>query len=698
MSFSDVNIPFSVNSSENDPIQEFFIPVLKESVKYDVAVGYFSTNWIRDAATGIAELAKNNGKIRWVISPQLSKEDWELLSSIKDMMQKKEKINSLVEITIDNLIEELETNTRNTIAWMVHDGIFDFRVAIPTNDLNGIYHAKIGVFEDELGNRIAFTGSYNMTSAANTNWETIDIFSSLEGNDRRINKKIEEFTKAWEGSDINLNTYPISDTSLKKFIKITEYTERPYLQSQENRRKKSPSIPKHFLNEDGKLRDHQEEAINNWLKKQGRGIFAMATGSGKTVTALSAITKVYKEIVSNKSSIIVIVTVPLKHLAEQWREESEEFGFEPVMCFSDYPSWPDTVFDTLNNLRLMQSNIGFLITVNATFFSDRFQDVLSKINTNFLLVADEMHNLGAEDARQKLPQSAQFRIGLSATPKRHMDEIGTKALYDYFGAEVIEYGIKQAIDDGTLTPYYYYPIVVEFTESEMVEYVDISNKITSIFLQKKDKGLEDNPFLELLLMKRSRLIAGAQNKLTVLRNKIADKKHDNHILIYAGATSQDNERQIEVILKLVGKELGMKARKFTSDESQVERKEIIRMFRNEELQVIVAIKCLDEGVDVPSTQTAFILASSTNPREFVQRRGRVLRKSPGKRYAYIYDFVVVPPGSMAERYKSESFSVERKLFRRELERINEFASVAENKGEALSVIHNIKKELNLLDI
>lgn len=697
MSFDNISIPFSLNSSSDDPISDFFIPVLKEAVKYDVAVGYFTSGWIRDAAPGIAELAKNGGKIRWLISPQITKEDWEVLSATNSVNEVHSLIERVVDLSLDDLIKELEVNTRNVLAWMIIDGIFEFKIAIPTNYLHGIYHAKIGVFEDDVGNRIAFTGSYNMTSSANTNWETIDTYSSLDSEQKRINKKQNEFETSWLGNDRNLSVYVPSDKSLNKFVKYTEFTERPYTKKGviTNR---LPSIPTYFLNEKGKLREHQEKAIQGWLRNNARGIFSMATGAGKTVTALAAIVKIYQEIDLSKSTLIVIITVPLKHLAEQWKEEAVAFGFDPVMCFSDYPSWPDDFMNTLNHIRLGQINIGIAITVNATFFSDRFQNVMSKVNTNFMIVADEMHNLGAADAREKLPESAKMRIGLSATPQRHMDEIGTKALYNYFDKEIIEYGIKEAIEDGTLTPYYYYPVLVEFTDDEMIEYTELSNQIAIIYGRNSSLGLESNPALEQLLMKRSRLIAGAKNKLVALKKLLVNKKTEMHVLVYVGATKSNDERQIDEVLKILGTELGISARKFTSDEGQLERKEILTMFAEEELQAIVAIKCLDEGVDIPSTKTAYILASSTNPREFIQRRGRVLRKSKGKKFSYIYDFVVVPPEQSRNLYNETNSSIEKKLFSRELSRVNEFANVAYNKGEALITVNSIKNKFNLLDM
>lgn len=698
MSFDNLKIPLSINTSKDDPIKVFFTPILQKAIKYDVGVGYFSTSWIRDAAEGIAWLAKNNGCARWIIGAELNKSDWEIMSKCSSSMDEYDYINKITEYSVEGLMQSLEENTRATLGWMIRDGIFDFRIAVPKNILQGIFHAKYGLFTDEAGNRIAFSGSYNMTGSANTNWEKIDIYTSMNHEESRINIIKNEFDDAWNNVDDNLTTYQPSDNVLKKFIKITEYVPRPYENADDNIRIYNPKIPKKYLDEENKLKKHQERAINEWFKNDGRGIFSMATGSGKTVTALSAITKLFNEIKNVESSLFVVISVPLKHLAEQWKEESLIFGFSPIMAFSDYSNWNNQLNLNLNELKFNETKIVFVITVNATFSGVKFQRAIENVRTNFIFVADEMHNLGASDAKAKLPSNANFRIGLSATPKRHMDEEGTNILYSYFGKEIIEYGIKEAIDDGALTPYYYHPILVEFTEDEMDQYIEISNSIARTYHQVNNKNFDDNELLSALLMKRSRLIAGAKNKLSELRTLLSSKVNETNILVYVGATSDDDSRQIEKVLRMIGSELGMRARKFTSEETQSERKEIIKDFTEGDLQAIVAIKCLDEGVDIPNTKTAFILASSTNPREFVQRRGRVLRLSYGKKFADIYDFVVIPPSIHNDVLNTEGFSIERKLFKRELKRINEFANVALNSGEALAQVRNIKQRLNLLDV
>lgn len=697
MTLLDVDVPISINTSKNNPISDFFVPLLKESIKYDVAVGYFTTGWIRDAAEGIAAIASNGGRARWLINPTLTNEDWELLSTA-DNEVKEEIVTRLAKEDVVRLVEGLQTNTRNTLAWLIADGILTFRIAIPKKDLNGIFHAKIGIFSDADGNRVAFSGSYNLTAAAETNWETLEIYTSAKSSEiDRIKLKENEFNSMWSNSDPNLFVFKPSDEAVKPFIDITKYNKRPYLlpQSKEVGNKISePQIPDYFLNND-RLRNHQEKALQSWFKNNGRGIFNMATGSGKTVTALSGLTRLYSMVKNNKSSLVIIITVPYRHLAEQWSKEAEAFGYESIMCYGDYKNWPTVLGSALTDIDQGISSLLTVITVNATFSGEKFQSFLGRISTNFILIADEMHNLGAKKIKQCLPANAQFRMGLSATPIRKYDDIGSEMLVKYFGEQIIEYGIKDAIADGTLTEYYYYPVLVEFTDEEMGEYKDLSMQIGKSFAMGND---EDNEVLKSLLIKRARLIGSAENKLYELKNLLRINKESKYNLIYVGDSKKDDMKQVDAVLKMVGSDIGMKANKFTSHETIDERKRILDEFASGELQTIVAIRCLDEGVDIPKTETAYILASTTNPRQFIQRRGRVLRKAVGKKYAYLYDFITVPPECESEiMLDNSAFKIERKLMERELERINEFASSALNGGEALDKLRAVKKRLNLLD-
>lgn len=311
-------------------------------MSYKVAVGYFSSKWIKDVAAGVAQFASNGGNACWLISPQLTKEDYNALlegevnSDLSERLFKK---------SFQELFDSLKEETLATISWLITDGILKFRIAVPCNNLDGIMHSKMGVFEDDYGNKVAFSGSYNLTGSAKGNWERIDVFSSYFSEESALRTQdIEsDFDMMWNGYDRNLKVFTPSQSCLKPFLDFTQNTQRPY---------KKPcrfSIPKHFLNEKGEIRPYQIEAVNKWFKANGRGIFCMATGSGKTVTALSAVVKLADYVDNNQTNLFVLIVVPYIHLAMQWCDEITSFGFNPIKCFDGVSKWGQQLSQSLTS-------------------------------------------------------------------------------------------------------------------------------------------------------------------------------------------------------------------------------------------------------------------------------------------------------------------------------------------------------------
>jgi superfamily II DNA or RNA helicase len=342
------------------------------------------------------------------------------------------------------------------------------------------------------------------------------------------------------------------------------------------------------------------------------------------------------------------------------------------------------------------------ITTNASFSMPRTQDLLKKIKGPLLIIGDEIHNLGARKLRKCFLDNAQFRLGLSATPDRWYDEQGTSKVYEYFGPMLKPaYGIQEAIEDGYLCRYMYYPHIVELTEVEADEYVEITKKIAKCSRGGEfDDELED--ILEALLIKRARILGNASNKLKELKEVVKPYRESFFNLFYAGDGIVDDERQIDKVCQLLGmdSDIQMKIDKFTAKESTEERKNILERFEKKDLQGIAAIRCLDEGVDVPATRRAFILSSGTNPRQFIQRRGRILR-NPNKdenKVAEIHDFIVVPPNfENAKNLMTDVFNVERNLISKELIRFDKFAETADNGPQARKIILELLDSYNLLD-
>jgi len=413
---------------------------------------------------------------------------------------------------------------------------------------------------------------------------------------------------------------------------------------------------------------------------------------------LSAAAKLCNYATAKKTKLAFVIVVPFKHLADQWENEAKAFGFEVVKCYDLVKKWMPRAQKQLLKLSTCENNYIFFVTVNATFSNPPFQKLIEGFPGTLCFIADEMHNLGANIMLEALPDKASFRLGLSATPDRYGDEQGTKALAQFFGPQLIEFGLKEAIAHGFLCQYYYYPVPVPLTEEEMEEYKQLSIQIARAYGRGEadDDGPSDR--LKGLLIKRARLVGMATNKLSSLTSLLLAKRDSFYNIVYCGDASDGDERHVEKVLRLIGKKVGMRANKFTSEEPAPKRQQLLRLFGQGEIQALVAIRCLDEGVDIPRTETAYILASSTNPRQFIQRRGRVLRRAPGKETATIYDFIAIPNIDQLRSTWSDALNVERKLVERELGRVNEFAELALNRGDALRELRDIKKQLHLMDM
>ena len=450
------------------------------------------------------------------------------------------------------------------------------------------------------------------------------------------------------------------------------------------------------------LREYQRVAVANWFANTGRGTLKMATGSGKTITALAIATELYNKI----NLQVLLVICPYCHLVNQWARESEKFGLKPILAFEDSRSWQKQLVAGLYEVRAGDSprdscasrTFLTIITTNATLMGDSLRSQLRYFPEKTLIIGDEVHNLGAPRLGQSLPRNIGLRLALSATPERHFDEPGTEAILDYFGPVLQpELTLADAIRQKALVHYLYYPILVELTAAETRKYSYLTKKIG--WALSGDEKVEENDALTTLLMQRARLIGAAANKLIALRELMINRLDTAHTLFYCGdgsvegPTRKNNNRQLTETAKLLGSELGYRVNTYTAATPSAEREKLRQQFESGELQGLVAIRCLDEGVDIPAIRNAVILASSSNPRQFIQRRGRILRPHPGKERATLFDMIVLPPD-----LGRETLEVERNLLRKELRRFLEFADLADNAGEARVKLLQIQRRYGLLDI
>lgn len=534
------------------------------------------------------------------------------------------------------------------------------------------------------------------------NYESIDVFCSWRDEDYdRVNIKENAFDNLWDNLDTAMEVIPFPKVAVERLNSYKVEKTEPLcveIQNEDDSQNVFFKIP-----DTVELYDYQREAIETWENNNCCGIFDMATGAGKTFTALGALSALSKNLNNN---IAVVIVAPYQHLVEQWVEDIIQFNVKPIVAYS-YPGqkWRKQFSDAVTAYNVGAIDNFCVIATNATFSLNDFQSILQKFKKNFAFVVDEAHNFGAVKLSSLLPKKARYRLALSATIERFRDEEGTNKLRKYFGKTCISFSLKEAIQKGFLTSYYYHPVVVYLNADEYEQYQEITKTIIRNGGASQE-NIDKNPYIEMLLIKRARIISGCKEKVSKLVEVMKPYKNDNYILVYCGATKYDNDssdlkdddevRQIEEVNRKLYYELGMKVHKFTSEESKEERDEIKRMFASgTELQVITAIKCLDEGVNIPAIKKAFILASSTNPKEYIQRRGRVLRRAKGKEYAEIFDFITLPrPLEEVQFCSEEELSCDLSLVRKEFLRMIDFAETARNPFEIDKLKEDIQYAYN----
>lgn len=702
MGFKNLDVKIEYRSeNQKEIIEDFYIPILSNAIKYKRASGFFSSSILIEIAKGLDSLIKNNGEMQLIVSPELSNEDIEAISTGYELREK------VIERALNRRFyehnNELEKERLNYLAHLISNNLLDIKVAvIDDGKTNGIYHEKIGIMYDENGNKIAFTGSLNETdNAIRRNFESIDVYRSWLGDidALRVFNKERDFDKLWNNKTDRITIYKFPEAIKNKILKYKKDSIKSEgeIKIQENTcnnllQKKYPKYPEWFH-----IRKYQEEAIKAWKENNFKGLLNMATGTGKTLTALSAVITLWMEL---KSKLAVIIVCPYTHLVEQWKEDVISFNMDPIVAYSTskQKKWKNKMKNKIYRYNLGILDNVCILTTNATYKTKQFQEIINELQNNVLFIVDEVHNAGAEGFVKHLNNKFEFRLALSATPERYMDEEGTEHVLKYFGKEVYYFGLDRAIQEGFLTKYYYYPQIVYLTDDEYKEYFNLSLKLSK-FILKEDGKIKLTERAKIYLIKRARLVAGAKMKLSKLRELFQNKKESNYNLIYCGSTYVENEeyddeiRQIEAVTRILGNEMDMRIAKFTAEETMEERENIIRDFNDgKTLQGIVAIKCLDEGVNIPSIKNVYILASSTNPREFIQRRGRVLRKYKGKNFAYIYDFITLPRDlNKVSLVGNDVLKFDYSLIKKELIRSKEFASLALNKYESLKILEQIEE-------
>ena len=681
ITFQFLNLPAALDTSSNNFTTDFFEPLLSHAKQYDRAVGFFRSGWLRLNAKGIVTFAKNGGHARWLTSPILDKMDWEALLA-GEMARMDSMMRDVLKRHIKGLTNTLKQDTRLALRWLIANDILSFKLAVPRNKLEGgDFHDKFGLFTDAEGNQVSFNGSYNDSIRGMRNYESLKTFVSWEpAFAPLVQADAERFERLWNNMDPNIRVYDLSEAAHEQIVTLQtdEYPDieqksvkvRQIRESSVGYYPAQPTVPSHIT-----LRNYQIEAIEAWFEHECQGLLEMATGTGKTITALAATVRLFKR----ENRLVVVIACPFRHLVTQWTQVVEQFGFNTVATVNRR-AWVDQIANEILDFSAGYIDNLVILTTHNTFSSQKFVQLIQTKKVPLLLIVDEVHDVGAPKRRRGLLHFYRYRLGLSATPKRWFDEEGTERLFDYFGDKVFEFPLVKAIPE-FLTPYEYYPYFVELTDEELEEYQELTKRI--IKRTHTTNNADSDQLLALYLILRQKIIKNAENKYRCFEQILNSLLQLDHTLVYCSA------EQIERVQAILNAHRVVQSR-FTGQESLQERSRLLDSFDQGRHQVLVAMKCLDQGVDVPSTRTAILLASSGNPKEFIQRRGRVLRRFEGKKKARIYDIIVVP--TLQGTITQETFELERKILEREIQRYDEFAALSLTRIHALNQIGPIKRK------
>lgn len=672
MSLRDAFFARTIDTSSHDIVGDFFVPMLQNATRYDRGVGYFSSGWLRANAQGMVDFAANGGHARWITSPKLSESDWTHLRR-GERARRNRVLRNVLSRRIDDLERSLDTDTLSALAWLVADGVLDFRLAVPSEQLDqGDFHVKFGIFEDDDGNRVGFNGSYNDSIQGLRNYESLNVFPSWDDASVYVDNVEDRFQRLWEDEDPSVRTYVLPEAARRQIIELRA-DERPYRPPESV--EYPTTVPTGQVGEDGmELWDPQKNAIEAWVENDCVGLLNMATGSGKTVAALIAAE-------SRPDLELLVIAVPTTNLVEQWDEELQSVTDfpDPVLVFGSSAEWQDRVFRKLRagHQRGWPEPL-VLVGTMASMSGDRFQSVLADagIPERAMLIVDEVHNVGAPTYRRILDSSYSLRLGLSATPERQYDEEGSAAIMDFFEEEVYHYSMEEALADEQLSLYTYHVYPAPLTTDEYEEYLSLTQRIlaarndagedATLFTNNRLDG--DSQDVEMLLFRRANILKKATAKVDLVREMLDDHPLERGLLYCA------DREQLQSVHEIL-RDLGVVHLRYTGETPKEKRQSALDALATGDVPAILAIKCLDEGVDVPAADTAILLASSRNERQFIQRRGRILRQAPGKDTATLVDAIALPPPEVGRDGKW--------MLEGELARAKTMAELADNRTGAL---------------
>lgn len=690
----------------DDPFtEEVLIPCFKSSSQVDCMMGFFSSEVLVPLAPGLATFINcSQESFRLVISPLLRDED--RIAIEKGVTSPEDIARSLLHeiVVTEDLIEQ---HTLECLSWLLRRGRVEIKIALMKKAL---FHPKVWLFR-EGNDLIAAHGSSNMTfSGIQNNIEQIAIAKSWMNptQDYTIDKFSDQFGRLWHNEDDNcvvipipqairdklLQTYrsdtPPTEVNLRKlYARATvSVAESPETYNTFELNHPSFAIPSTLQYDEGPY-EHQGKAVNAWCEAGYRGVLEMATGSGKTITAMICAHRLYDE----HKPLLIVVTAPYVPLIQQWCDEISPFGIRAVdlTAAAGARGRAKELARIKRRLRGESNDVAAVVVSHRTLCDTAFKSEIEEFDCTTLLIADEVHNLGSEGFTTDLPTFFDYRLGLSATPIRQYDEEGTQAIFSFFGNVVFQFTLEEAIGR-CLVEYDYFVHQVKLTQDEMDEWYALTEKIKAQAWRQKNDEADD--YLTKLLRDRRAILENAENKPAALEAVLMlnDPRTFRHTLIYASDKAPEQLQAVNALLN----SRGVRFHQLTHEETANREKtaEIIHAFQDGKLGVLTAKRVLDEGVNIPQIERAFILASTTVERQWIQRRGRLLRKcrETGKTHSEIHDFIALPPGM------NGLDNEERTVVRSELARIREFASLARNAGRndgPLNIIDDLIRAIYL---
>ena len=696
MGLKELSIKDEYRSDYCNLIHDFYTPCLEKATLYNRAVGYFSSTSMIAISRGLTALIKTGGKMRLVASPYLSQEDTDAIT--QGLRKREEVISSSVRQELDQEFEQVARDQLGCLAWLLSQGILEIKLAVAKNiHKHSIYHEKVGIFSDAVNDVVAFTGSANESSAALIdNFECLDVFCSWKANEReRVLRKAENFERLWNNNTSQVEVVSFPEAAARSLLRLRPDrapTQEPETKqptkygtlaesggiyrvssnetNQPEPEKSNSDQLQNFLKVE--LKPRQLEALNAWKAANCHGILAMATGTGKTVTGLACAAGV-------ENLDFLVISVPTNEIVQQWVEEIRKItNFPlPLEATGKAEEWMEKLFRKLGMIhrgelpreRLPVVVVGSYGELSKSRVADLFADA-GGFPKQSLIIADEVHAAGASTYRRILREDFQYRLGLSATPVRPHDEEGTEVVLEYFSGIVYEFTLEEAIEAGILCEYEYHVHVTTLADNEYEKFKRLTNKIGCL-LNRDEEDAQAQEERKHSAIQRADIIKSAAAKFPAL-DRILDQHPPRRGMIYCADIGQATD----VCGKLT--QHGFRVARYCSKD--VDRQSLLSEFFRGNLDALVSVKCLDEGVDIPAADLAIILASDTSPRQFIQRRGRVLRAAPKKAIAKLVDIIVVPP---LGDYPAE-------LIDSEIKRVIQFASSARNRT---SVITKLVREL-----